>query len=485
MHKQGFLFLALLIWQSALSAQQIISHTLIGSKTQAQLAAQFNLPFIQYGARYYKIRYTSPDVYGVTDTVSGLLAVPDNAAKVFPKLVYQHGTSSSKNNVPSRYGQPGGGEGDIAVLFAGMGFVALAPDYLGLGDSRGFHPYVHAASQAWVAQDMLRAFETLQGQINVYTNDQLFITGYSQGGHAAMALHRAVELDPANAYAVTAAAHLSGPYSIGEVMRDFILSDAVYFYPGYIPNTLLSYQTVYGNLFNQVSDGFKQPYAALIEQFYTGQINLGDLNDDLVDLLIATEGSCRPTRMLNDSLRQVVATNLDHPVNVALRDNNVYQWAPEAPTRIFYCKADDQVPFLNSVLARDTMVARGALMLAAADLDSTADHGECVVPALTNALFFFLGYRQIGDVVGTGEPALLDLFSVMPNPASQYVQVQTDHEGLLEAYDFNGRLMLQQAVQPGAQQIELGAWRTGYYLFVFKNNAGVDVQTVVVGGASK
>ncbi|MGI9160725.1 MAG: hypothetical protein ACR2K1_13330, partial [Saprospiraceae bacterium] len=81
---------------SLLRSQQIISHTLIGAKTQAQLAAQFGLPFIQYGARYYKIRYTSPDVYGVPDTVSGLLAVPDNAAKVFPKLVYQHGTSSSK-----------------------------------------------------------------------------------------------------------------------------------------------------------------------------------------------------------------------------------------------------------------------------------------------------------------------------------------------------------------------------------------------------
>ncbi len=482
MQKHRFLLLLLLIGQSTLSAQQIISHTLIGAKTQAQLTAQFGLPFFQYGARYYKVRYTTPDVYGVTDTVSGLLTVPDNAAKVYPRLVYQHGTSSSKNNVPSRYGQPGGGEGDIPVLFAGMGFVTLAPDYLGLGDSRGFHPYVHAASQAWVAQDMLRAFESLQGQINVHTNDQLFITGYSQGGHAAMALHRAVEQDPANEYNVTAAAHLSGPYSIGEVMRDFILADAVYYYPGYIPNTLLSYQTVYGNLFNQISDGFKQPYAALIEQFYAGQINLGDLNDDLVDLLIATEGACRPTRMLNDSLRQVVATNPNHPVNVALRDNNVYQWTPEAPTRIYYCKADDQVPYLNSLLARDTMLSRSALMLGVADLDSTADHGECVAPALTNTLFFFLGYRQIGDVVRTGEPALRDLISVLPNPADQYVQIQSDQDGDLEVYDYNGRLVRQQQVPAGAHRIDLGDWRKGYYLFVFKNKTGTDLETVLVGG---
>jgi pimeloyl-ACP methyl ester carboxylesterase len=475
----SLLFLAL---AAALPAQELVSWTLLGSKTQQEVAVQFGLPIIQYGVRYYKVTYTSPDLSGAQDTVSGLVVVPDNSVKIFPRLVYQHGTSSSKQNVPSRYGQPGGGEGDVAVFFASMGFASLAPDYLGLGDSKGFHPYVHAASQTWVALDMLRAFDSLQAQINVHTNEQLFVTGYSQGGHAAMALHREIETVPATGLAVTAAAHLSGPYSIGEVMRDFILSDSVYFYPGYIPNTLLSYQTVYGNLFDEIEAAFRQPYAALVEQFYTGDLNLGDLNNQLIDLLILNEGACRPTRMLQDSVKQVVATDPDHPVNLALRDNNVYQWAPQAPTRLFYCQADDQVPFVNSLVALDTMLAYGAADIGAVDLNPAANHVECVEPALLNALVFFLGYQQIDNISSTAGPLAADAvqFSVFPNPASDHIFLHTDTGGELHIYDLNGRLVAQRTLSKDATQINVGAWKEGQYLFALRHERGVKVQMVEV-----
>ena len=475
----SLLFLAL---AAALPAQELVSWTLLGSKTQQEVAVQFGLPIIQYGVRYYKVTYTSPDLSGAQDTLSGLVVVPDNDLKVYPRLVYQHGTSSSKENVPSRYGQPGGGEGDVAVFFASMGFASLAPDYLGLGDSKGFHPYVHAASQTWVALDMLHAFDSLQAQINVHTNEQLFVTGYSQGGHAAMALHREIETVPATGLAVTAAAHLSGPYSIGEVMRDFILSDTVYFYPGYIPNTLLSYQTVYGNLFDEIEEAFRQPYAALVEQFYTGDLNLGDLNNQLIDMLILNEGACRPTRMLQDSVKQVVATDPDHPVNLALRDNNVYQWAPQAPTRIYYCQADDQVPFANSLVALDTMLAYGAADIDAIDLNPAANHVECVEPALLNALVFFLGYQQIDNISSTAGTLSADAvqFSVFPNPADTHVQIKTDAGGELWIYDTNGRLVVQRTVGEGVSQIPLENLPEGSYLFALRHKTGLETRVVAV-----
>lgn len=481
MLKSIFFSLFFCVLAALLPAQDLISYNLIGSKSQAQLIAQFNFPLIQYGVRYYKVTYTSPDLSGVQDTVSGLVVVPDTDTKIFPKLVYQHGTSSSKDNVPSRYGQAGGGEGDIPVLFAGMGYVSLAPDYLGLGDSDGFHPYVHAASETWVALDMLRAFEDLASQISTHTNDQLFMTGYSQGGHASMALHREVEQDPGEEFTATAAAHLSGPYSIGEVMRDYILSDEVYYYPGYIPNTLLSYQLVYGNLFNEIEDAFRQPYSALIEQFNGGQLNLGDLNYQLIDLLILNEGECRPTRMLQDSIKQVVAADPDHPVNLALRDNNVYQWAPQAPTRLFYCKADDQVPYLNTIVARDTMLALGAIDLAAADQDSTANHVDCVEPALVATLFFFLPYQQIGEVSSAAEAlAATDLLTVQPNPAGEYVQLNAREAGELWVYDLTGRLIAQQLIPEGTTQTSTAGWGEGARLLVLKTDGGLEIEKVVV-----
>jgi hypothetical protein len=481
MVKKLTLFICLLGLVAALPAQDLVSYTLIGSRTQAQLAAQFSFPLIQYGARFYKVTYTSSDLNGMQDTLSGLVVVPDNDSKIYPRLVYQHGTSSSKENVPSRYGQPAGGEGDIPVFFAGMGYAALAPDYLGLGDSDGFHPYVHAESESWVALDMLRAFDSLQTLIGTHTNEQLFVTGYSQGGHASMALHREVEAGMTE-FDITAAAHLSGPYSIGEVMRDLVLSDSVYFYPAYIPNTLLSYQVVYGNLFNEIEDAFRQPYAAIIQGFFDEQINLGELNQELIEQLIILEGESRPTRMLQDSVKQAVIANPDHPVNVALRANNVYDWAPQAPTRMFYCQGDDQVPYINSLIALDTMLALGAPDVAAADQNPTANHVECVEPALTATLFFFLSYQQIGDVTATTEPGLPapDLLSVQPNPADTWVQVNIVENGELLVYDLTGRLVMQRSVTKGGVEISVGDWMPGQYLFALRHSRGVETEMVVV-----
>ena len=462
------LVLSLLLAGFGLRAQTLISTTLLGSKTKAQLTTQFNLPFIQYGAKFYRITYTSPGVNGALDTVSGLVAVPNDLTKVYPRLVYQHGTSSSKLDVPSYNATQANGEGSIGLLFAGLGYVALLPDYLGLGVSDGFHPYVHAASEASVALDMLRALPAFNSQNGVHTNSQLFMTGYSQGGHASMALHRAVETDPAAEFSATAAAHLSGPYSIGEVMRGLILSDSVYYFPAYLPNTILSYQTAYGNLFNQVSDIFKAPYAAKIDAFYKGTLALGQLNNELISLLITNVGDSRPLRMLQDSVVQAVESDPQHPFNVALRANNVYAWAPKVPTRIFYCKADDQVPYQNSVLARDSMLARGAASLAAQDVNTNADHGDCVNPALTNTLLFFAGYQQVSTFVDTDEPAI-QILSLTPNPASQFVQLPyLDNAGEWQVYAVSGRLIQSEQLPAGEQQWDVSRLENGLYFVQFK-----------------
>ncbi|MBK8555239.1 MAG: hypothetical protein IPL65_05455 [Lewinellaceae bacterium] len=339
MFKNTLSALLVLLMSLSLHSQELVSSQWLGSKTANQLAAEFGFPFVPYGARYYHVTYTSHDLDGTLDTLSGLIAVPDAVDKIFPRLVYQHGTSSDKQNVPSRYTLPGGSEGGIAVFFAGMGFVSMAPDYLGLGVSSDQpHPYVHAASEAWVALDLLRALPGFAAQNNVHVNDQLFVTGYSQGGHGSMALHKAVETEVPNEFSITAAAHLSGPYSISGVMRSLILAENVYYFPAYIPNTAWSYQSVYGNLFSNWEQAFRQPYASTMEQFSTNTLSLGAMNDTLINQLISNEGACLPSKMLQDSTRDRLMNDPTYAMNVAMRDNDLYNWAPQQPTRIFTAK---------------------------------------------------------------------------------------------------------------------------------------------------
>jgi hypothetical protein len=468
-----------LFFNARLDGQELVSATLLGSKTKAQLLTQFNVPFIQFGVSYYRITYTTTDIQGAADTVSGLLVVPDNSAKIYPRLVYQHGTSGSKQDVPSfNYN---GGEGSIGLLFGGLGYVALMPDYLGLGVSDGFHPYVHAASEASVALDMLRAAADYTAANNVQTNSQLFITGYSQGGHAAMALQREIEKNQGAEFSVTASAPLSGPYSIGEVMRALILTDEVYYFPAYIPNTILSYQTAYGNLFDEISDVFKPAYAGLIGQFYAGTLDLSDLNDQLIVTLIANEGESRPYRMFQDSIVQAVANDPAHPFNIALKDNNTYtNWTPQAPTRLYYCMADDQVPFENSILARDSLLAAGAADLQILDVNSTADHGGCVVPALTNTLLFFLGYQQIGTLSSVN-PLDAGQLEFSPNPARDEVSIrELPARGQLSVIAFDGRILKSVALPAGTHTLSVQDIPDGIYMVEFRSGSKVWNEKLIV-----
>jgi acetyl esterase/lipase len=458
-------FAAVFALANSIYGQQLVSASLLGQKSKTELLVQFNnLPFIQFGAKYYRVTYTTKSVQGVPDTASGLLVVPDNPNRLYPRLVYQHGTSGSKQDVPS-INVLSGGEGILGQLFAGLGYVAFLPDYLGLGNvSKGFHPYVHAASEAWAALDMLRAGEEFLQQQSVQTNQQIFVAGYSQGGHAAMALHRAIELEHPNEFSVTAAAPMSGPYSISGVMRDLILTDKLYYYPAYIPNTALSYQTVYGNLFNDVEEIFRQPYADLVQDFYEGKTTLSALNTGLIALLTANEGDSYPFRMLQPDLVQAVQNDPNHPVNLALADNDTYNnWLPKAPMRLFYCTADDQVPYLNSIVAQNALVAVGAPDFATNDVMPTANHGECVVPAMTGTVIFFLGFQQIGTV-GTAEAAQGLRATLFPNPAPEAVYVSgLESPCQYRLFDSRAQPIGSGTLAPGDNRLDISALPSGIY----------------------
>jgi hypothetical protein len=162
----------------------------------------------------------------------------------------------------------------------------------------------------------------------------------------------------------------------------------------------------------------------LVQQFYNGTITLGTLNESLIQTLTTQTGASVARRMLQDNIVEAVENNPMHPINLALKDNDVYDWSPVAPTRIFYCMGDDQVPFMNSIVARDTMTANGAMDLVALDVNPTADHGGCVVPALIQTLGFFGGKQDIDDIVNSTAPPAAEAVAISPNPVHDVLNIQ-------------------------------------------------------------
>ena len=447
------------------TAQTIVSVTYLETATAAQLANgnPFLLSFLEFDVDSYRVIYTTDDLDGNEVEVSGLLTIPNDPGKQYPLLVYQHGTSGSPEDVPS---DPNNGNAYLTQLYSSLGYVGIAPDLLGLGVHEGIHPYVHADSEAWVAADMIRAVRSYADNPDneLFINDQIFVTGYSQGGHSSMALHREIESNLGGEMTVTAGSHQSGPYSISGVMRELLFTDEDYGFVAYLPNTALAMQAAYGNIYNELSDIFKPQYIDLVQQFADDELNLFDLNEQLIDSLLLYEGVAAPGRLFLDSVIDEVQTNPDHPVNLALKDNDVYDWAPQAPTRILYCMADDQVPFMNSIIANDTMQANGAAELITADVSPTSDHVSCVEPAIISTIFFFGAYQLVEELVNT-ENIVYDLpFEVFPNPVDNQLNIKDlPISGRYVIYDVKGQIVQENFLTEGDHQLDMSTLNSGAY----------------------
>lgn len=432
--------LCLLAISLSASAQTYVSVEAQDTTTIGLAALAFPGRSFPFTSANYKITYNTVGVFGEPTTASGLLAIPTDRSLVYPMAVYNHGTVQNREAVPSRRGVQ---ERLLPSGLAQSGYITVAPDYLGLGDSElAFHPYVHAASEASAGRDLVLAAQQWLDEQGIAYNEQLFLTGYSQGGHATQALHRDLELNPGDdGLTVTAATHLSGPYSISDVMRNTLFTE-LQTLPGYIAYTYISYDYVY-DLFDDFEEIFQPAYLANIEAFANGLRDLGEF-DAILTQQLANNGDDLAD-IFQDSIRRQLATkDLAAPVIQAMLDNDTYDWAPQSPTLIYYCTADEQVPFRNALLADSVMAANGSTAVTVGN-GGPRSHGACVFPAITATLEFWDDLAERSTV--STRDAIVDApeVSIFPNPVRmgerlqlQGLKNQTGHA--YQLYDQLGRV---------------------------------------------
>ncbi|HEX4153187.1 MAG TPA: prolyl oligopeptidase family serine peptidase [Steroidobacteraceae bacterium] len=218
------------------------------------------------GVDFYYIRFWTVGGAGETTESSGALMVPTGAAPGCsgprPILEYAHGTQTNKALNIADITNTSNTEGAlIAAMFAAQGYIVVAPNYAGYDISTlGYHPFLNAAQQSGEMMDILTAARTaLPATLSASTSDngQLFITGYSEGGHVAMATLRAMQ---AAGKTVTAAAPMSGPYAL-EAFGDLIFFGGVDIgSTEFGPLLVNSYQHAYGNVDSSANPVFSSSY---------------------------------------------------------------------------------------------------------------------------------------------------------------------------------------------------------------------------------
>ena len=240
------------------------------SSTGRSLLAVAGKPKCGVDVQY--IKYGTVGGAGEPTDASGALMTPTGGPGCSgsrPMVVYAHGTTTVKSyNMANLLDESNAAYGEavlVAATYAAQGFIVVAPNYAGYDSSKlAYHPYLNADQQSKEMIDALGAArKALPGLLNpVADNGKLFLTGYSQGGHVAMATHRAMQ---AAGQPVTASAPMSGPYALAA------FGDAVYYGNVILGSTLFfpllinSYQKAYGNIYSQLSDIYEPTYAPGID----------------------------------------------------------------------------------------------------------------------------------------------------------------------------------------------------------------------------
>lgn len=404
------ILLSVVFLGSASPAQVLLSDSLLLTYT-AQELMDLGVGNATNGVELHRIIYATEDVFGQPTIASGAIALPLGDCS-YPLAEYMHGTVLERDGVPSRQS----GETIVGYFLAGTGYVAVLPDYLGLGDGPGPHPYVHARSEATASIDMLRAAREFCAVRGVDLNGQLFLIGYSQGGHACMATHRMIEAEFSDEFTVTASAPCSGPYDVSGVQAQVMVATVPYPAPYYLPYILLSYGYVYPGLYVQLGDVIEEPWATILPPLFQGNNGSGEVDAVMPEV---------PSVILVDSVLESFSSDPDHYFRVALRDNDVYDWVPQAPVRMVYCESDSHVFYQNSIVCRDTMIANGATNVQAVSAGANFDHTDCAFPALLGSKIWFDSQKLPCAPQGVVE---LDAprWRVVPNPVQDRARISVD-----------------------------------------------------------
>jgi Prolyl oligopeptidase family len=264
----------------SVSAAQLVGLVTVGSGG-SDLLKLIAAP--KCGIDVHQLRYNTVDPVAQPTTASGALMIPTGTDPACqgprPIVTYTHGTTAEKSYNIADLTNPENAEGLLmAVTFAAQGYIVVAPNYTGFDTStQGYHAYLNAVQSA---QDTVDAIAAARSALptstapSVTDAGKLFITGYSQGGHVAMATHRELQR---TGVAVTAAAPMSGPYALAAFADAVFQGRVTDSAPLLVTYLITGYQRSYGNIYAAATDVFDPRYASGIDALLPTTGTRGDL----------------------------------------------------------------------------------------------------------------------------------------------------------------------------------------------------------------
>lgn len=402
----------------------------ISSFTANQINTQFDLsttatPAAKCDIKIEKVSYRTVGAAGERTNATAALMLPSGESADCqgdrPVLLYAHGTTTDKGYDFAQVGNaknPAVGEANlIAANFAAQGYIVVAPNYAGYDESKlDYHPYLVAQQQS---TDMIDALKSARAIIErkkrandanyskIDDSGKLFIAGYSQGGHVAMATARALQ---AKNEPVTAIAPSSGPYALAAFGDAIFTGNVNIGATRFAPLLASGLQKKYPNIYNSPSEIFTPSYAntklpstqtfeqlvdadklpenalfqskptnkPILDQLPASKLPFAYLGFDDSKYLIRTdfradyvEDALKNPDNLIAKTGLLPATNPQNSLRKALKDSDLRSYIPKMPTLLCGGHQDPTVFYDINTGSMAAILKEASLQDPAANLDVT------------------------------------------------------------------------------------------------------------------
>jgi len=300
---------------------------------------------VEHDVELIRARYHTLDASGAATVASMLLARPIGCNPI-AVVNYQHGTAFHRDEVPSEAKLDDVDDRTVpAAAFAGHCYLFFAPDYLGLGSSSGRHPFIHAESEASAVIDSWRAARHIAGDRGWSWPKDVFLFGFSQGAHAALATVGALPRE----LSARAIAGVSGPYNLSTEQLPFTLRGHTPIDAAYLGYIVSAYAQLYPA--PAAHEFLEAPYDVTLDALFDG-------SKRIQEIIPAVAPS--PRELLTPTFMQQLMAGEQNWFLSAMTENDVDSVVPSIPVRLYYSSSDAIVSPSQAPAAAQRMQAAGS-----------------------------------------------------------------------------------------------------------------------------
>lgn len=335
-------------------------------------------PKAEYGVELFCVEYKTAGLDGAEVSATGLAMLPKKEPNLgpCPVLCLQQQTIFDLHDAPSLFITSRLAKMALP-LFAAQGYVVLLADYIGQGMSAVAHPYMHAKTEQGACMDFLHAGQALAQERGLRLSGELFLSGFSQGGHATLALLQGLEAANIQVQGASAiAAMVDMPFCLGHLLRSSLPVA-----PVILAKAVLAAWRCYPQL-----EAMESPFVP-------------EMRERAESLLFKRHTREQIFSTLALPLEQVFAAsfleevrNGTHPLLEAVRAESIKPWLCRTPLRLYYGSADLLIQPENSLSFARTVQQMGGF--AESVLCGAYSHNGCVPTAMVETALWFESLRQ-------------------------------------------------------------------------------------------